>query len=1081
MRKMKKYRKNIVVFVVIFLTLFSNVSVVFANNVDFYNNSVAQEDKINFYNITMKHGLSSNLITDIYQDSLGYIWIGTEDGLNQYNGNVIIEYNYDSNDECRLTSTCITSINEDRYENIWVGTDNGLNIINRSENKVHKIDKNGSDHNTLSGYTITSIYKDSKDTMWVGTTNGLNMYDEENDKFIKYYSDGTDRSINDNYITDMEEDNYGYLWVSTTDGVGTIDLDNFDIKNRKNDNNTVHTYKIDKDNEGNMWSVSKNGIYQITAGKYELSNYSIDIGEKLKQDITRVLCDSKGNIWFGGLNGLIKYTPSDNATKIYQSGNNSSNYLLSNSIRCLYEDRNGVLWIGTDNGVSILNIEQQFSNKINNLFKKYNISGNSITSFLEDNENDLWIGTEQSGIIYFNVDKNTMTRFVYDENNENSLSSNTIKSIIQGQSGKILAYTEKGINIIDKLTGTINKYLEEEFQKVTFFNQELKILNDGKYNWIATDEGLYRGNNEKYEVVNYKKHFIESGIVNYIVSDIYQDENDENILWLAGGRNGGLIKFHKTKGVLKNYLSSSESNSLSYDSINCIQGDGNGNLWIGTEVGLNKFNIKEESFTRYCEDDGLGSNYINSIIIDNNKDVWLGTSYGLSKFIISENRFINFTEVDGLCGIQFNKRAVYKTKMGHLLFGTTKGVVSFHPNNIKEVVSKENKIVIDNLWVNKELYLGKKENIELKYNENNISIQYFFPDYSRIEGIIYLYKMDGINEEWVRSTREGYASYSTLNPGNYTFRVKASKSDGSLTEESSISFVIKKPFWKSDLAYCLYIIVIFLIILCSTYYVQILRALVDKQTKEISSQMEENKRLYERNIRNEKFKNDYFVNLSHELRTPLNIILSVLQLLNSLDKNGGVAKEKFDNYMNVIKKSSNHLLNIINDIIDSSKIETGAYKINKQENVDIVYLVEETALNMSDYINNKGIELIIDPEIEEMPICCDPKEIERCIINLIGNAVKFTESGGEIKVIIEEDNDVVRISVEDSGIGISKEDQEFIFKRFEQGKNSNSTQVSSSGIGLTLVKYIIELHGGHVTLESELNKGSKFTIILPTS
>ena len=219
--------------------------------------------------------------------------------------------------------------------------------------------------------------------------------------------------------------------------------------------------------------------------------------------------------------------------------------------------------------------------------------------------------------------------------------------------------------------------------------------------------------------------------------------------------------------------------------------------------------------------------------------------------------------------------------------------------------------------------------------------------------------------------------------------------------------------------------------------------------------------------------------MSHELRTPINIILSALQLLNSLEKSDRATKEKNLQYMEIIQKSSNNLLNIINDIIDSSKIESGTYKIDKQESVDIVYLVEETALNMSDYINSKGIDLIIDPEVEELSICCDSKEIARCVINLIGNAVKFTEEGGKIKVLIKEDNENVSISVEDNGLGISKDDQEFIFKRFQQGRNVNSTQVSSSGIGLTLVKYIVELHGGHVELESELNKGSKFTIVLP--
>ncbi|WP_294134110.1 sensor histidine kinase KdpD [uncultured Clostridium sp.] len=246
----------------------------------------------------------------------------------------------------------------------------------------------------------------------------------------------------------------------------------------------------------------------------------------------------------------------------------------------------------------------------------------------------------------------------------------------------------------------------------------------------------------------------------------------------------------------------------------------------------------------------------------------------------------------------------------------------------------------------------------------------------------------------------------------------------------------------------------------------------------LNNQLEENKRLSEEIIDKEKFKNNYFINLSHELRTPINVINSTVQLINSLNESKNVTNEKLNDYMNIISKNCNHLLKIINDIIDSSKIETGKYKINKENN-DIVYIVEEAALNMSKFIEEKGINLIIDPDIEEKIISCDETEIERCIINLLANAVKFTEEGGEIRIYIKEIKDNIEITVEDTGIGISKEDQEFIFKRFEQVESTEVTKVSSSGIGLTLVKYVIELHGGYIRLESEINKGSRFTIGLP--
>ena len=290
----------------------------------------------------------------------------------------------------------------------------------------------------------------------------------------------------------------------------------------------------------------------------------------------------------------------------------------------------------------------------------------------------------------------------------------------------------------------------------------------------------------------------------------------------------------------------------------------------------------------------------------------------------------------------------------------------------------------------------------------------------------------------------------------------------SINDELSNEYITTIFYVSIILVFCIYVF----------NYVKILQHLVNKKTMKLNNQLEENKRLSEEIIDKEKFKNNYFINLSHELRTPINVINSTVQLINSLNESKNVTNEKLNDYMNIISKNCNHLLKIINDIIDSSKIETGKYKINKENN-DIVYIVEEAALNMSKFIEEKGINLIIDPDIEEKIISCDETEIERCIINLLANAVKFTEEGGEIRIYIKEIKDNIEITVEDTGIGISKEDQEFIFKRIEQVESTEVTKVSSSGIGLTLVKYVIELHGGYIRLESEINKGSRFTIGLP--
>ena len=357
----------------VLFNLLIKYNVVYADKIEFCNESTVQENEINFKNLTVNDGLSSNLIKDIYQDSIGYIWIGTEDGLNQYNGNMLVKYSYENNTENSIASPHITSINEDRHKNIWVGTDYGLNIINRDRDKIIRIGAEEGKDSELSNGDITTIYRDSNDTMWIGTKYGLNKYDEVNNRFIKYYSDGSNSSITNNYITDLQEDDFGYLWISTIDGIAVMNLNTNSIYNSKNENDKLeYVYEIDKNCKGEIWISAKSGIFKVINIDYETGSFNVDIRIETESynNVTQLLHKSNGDIWLSEGNGLIRYIISSNKIKIY---NAAPNYLLSNSITCLYEDRSGVLWVGTNKGISILNIEQQFSNTINNILNKYGI------------------------------------------------------------------------------------------------------------------------------------------------------------------------------------------------------------------------------------------------------------------------------------------------------------------------------------------------------------------------------------------------------------------------------------------------------------------------------------------------------------------------------------------------------------------------------------------------------------------------------------------------------------------------------------------------------------------------------------
>ena len=423
---------------------------------------------------------------------------------------------------------------------------------------------------------------------------------------------------------------------------------------------------------------------------------------------------------------------------------------------------------------------------------------------------------------------------------------------------------------------------------------------------------------------------------------------------------------------------------------------------------------------------------------------------------------------------EFNGNSYFKTKKGEFIFGGINGFNLFIPDEV--VIKSSNlNIVFDDFKVN-----GKSiesiDNKVFKPSEKNIRVGFFLPDYKSMKNIKYYYTLDENEEKWI-PLPGNYVDLANLSSGDYELRIKSRGANGSFSDVKSVKFTILPAFWKSKQAILIYILIAILIFIHSRYKIKKLDEIVMKRTKQLSDEMEKNTELLNKVIELEIKKNNYFVNLSHELRTPLNVIYSTQQLIIELNKNG-ILKEKLDYYMDVIARNSKRLLKMINDIIDTSKIESGCYHLNITE-TDIVYLVEDSVLSLKDYIEGKGVTLIVDPEMEEKTINCDNDAIERCIINLVSNAAKFTEAGDSITVRIIEEKSQVKIEVIDTGIGIAEEYHETIFNRFNQIVDSNSEKNGGSGLGLTITRQIIELHNGKIYVESKPGNGSKFTIILP--
>ena len=1036
-----------------------------------------------FENISSDKGLSNEYVTSIFQDSKGYMWIGTKDGLNRYDGQNIKIYNCKSEDKKTLSSTYITDIEEDTDGNLWIATDYGLDFLVVDTDSIVRMRDLENDKYNLGSLKITSLLKSNYDEniMWVGTENGLIRIDIANKKVQAFYHDKDDsNSLTNSFITDLEEDEYGTLWVGTKQGVNIID-NNLKVNRNKNElfKNNLFIYHISRDNSDNLWISTKEGIIVYNKKEYEkgfvwiiddvIKEYNINKKKvsnvynttynEIELNNNFIFNDSKNNMWLSSSSGVVKIQADEYKIEKMKKNSNLKNSISSNVITCFYEDFNGTMWIGTDKGVNILNdnILLSYANKG---------QGKDIVSIVQQN-NYIWVATKFNGIYIYDLKNGNLVKRMYEESD-----FRYIKSLYNIDDKYIVIVTNKEIKYIDTEKNTYEEVLIEDG-----YNEELNYLyKNGKYIWVATTADFYCIEIDSKNRVYYSEYMKELGINPGRIKYILQDYKDENIIWL-GGIDVGLIKFHKDKGVIARYTNdSSNKNSLINNYINCMTFDNKGNLWIGSNIGLSKFDIKANRFTSYTTAEGLTNNFINSILINNDGNVWISTNEGLNKFDVKKQDFINFTQKDGLYGYQFNLNSSLKLENGNMIFGSTDGYTYFDPDDIKNYKKVENEVVIGDIFIGEDKVLYDGNELILGYKDKDLSINYFLPNYENINHITYEYMLEGIDSDWQYVDSRSRIDFKSLEPGKYTLKIRARGGHGELTKETSMNIRVKNPIWKTPLAYLIYIFITLALFIYIFNYVKILHHLVDQKTMKLNKQLEENKKLSNEIIENEKFKNNYFVNLSHELRTPLNVIVSTMQLINSFGRN--ITYEKTNQYMNIISKNCDNLLKIINDIIDSSKIETGKYKICKKNN-DIVYIVEEAALNMSKFIEENGLTLIIDPDMEEKTISCDETEIQRCIVNLLANAIKFTEEGGEIGVYIKEVENNIEITIEDTGIGISKEDQEFIFKRFSQVEGTGPINVSSSGIGLTLVKYIAELHGGDIRLKSELNKGSKFTIILP--
>ena len=794
---------------------------------------------IKFKQLSIEQGLSQSSINSIFQDSKGYIWIGTQDGLNKFDGYKFEVFKHHPLDSNSISHNWILDAFEDKYGHIWIATWFGLNKYNPKTEEYSRYFHIPDNRFSLSNNRPTTIKEDKNGNLWIATWGGgINYYDFETNRFYSYQNDPKDSlSLSSNFVRTINFDNNGILWIGTWNGLCSINPDSAinknDVKftryfNNPEDPGSISGNKvisIDVAKNGKIWIATMyNGISYFDKNSRKFTQYkhhSNDPKSISSNAINGVYEDSFGTLWIATQDeGLNRFIPEKTEFISYKSDYIRKTNLNSNKLTRLYEDKSGTLWIGTlTSGLNKLVLSsKKFSNFSHSQTNKNSLSGDLITCFYQDKSRYLWIGTQESGLNRYNPRTGKFKHYRHNPKNPKSISHNNIRSIAEDRFGNLWVGTFGGLNKLNSESGTFYHFKNDPNNPRSLCSNRIEaiLITKNDVLWVATsDKGLDRHalDSQKFEHFRFDPNDPTSLSSDYLLS-LFEDSIGN--LWI-GGFGGGLNKYNPTNNsfnCLRHHPS--RPNSLCDDMASCINEtkfNGLSTLWVGTSGGVSFMSLTDSSigkFNHLFEKDGLPNQHIYGILEDNSGNLWFSTNKGISKYTYP-HYFRNFDSGDGLPMDEFSSGAYYKGNDGQLYFGCTQGFVSFFPDSIKNS-SYIPPIVITNFELfsesktdqGEETYLSDKQlilqdEIVLSYSDNIFSIEFAALDYTAPKKNKYAYKLQGFKDDWIYTDAgKRFATYTNLDPGEYTFLVKGSNSDGIWNETgTSIRITITPPFWKT--------------------------------------------------------------------------------------------------------------------------------------------------------------------------------------------------------------------------------------------------------------------------------------------
>jgi ligand-binding sensor domain-containing protein/signal transduction histidine kinase len=1028
--------------------------------------SLAVAQPYYFRHYQVEDGLSNNAVVCCLQDSKGFLWFGTKDGLDRFDGNTFKIFRNDPEDSSSIGS-----------------------------NFIH------------------SLYADKNNRLWVGTDKGLFSYDETTESFTLLSTPFIEQ------VTDVTMDNKGNLWF-----ISNFTLFKYHVATKKifqfNIENYFEATSLCTLNDGSVW-VSTSGGFLKKYNDVANSFTSFDLFSHSPKTVSNwaepIYATSDGNILAGTSNqGVKQFFTATSTYKDILTYNADKTEIFA---RAFVQTSNEECWIATETGIYIYNLVNGSSSNLHKEYhNQYSISDNAVYAFCKDKEGGIWATTYFGGINYYPRQPITFQKYFPDKD-KNSITGNVVREVHEDKNGNLWIGTEDaGLNKLNSSTGLFKTFMPTGLKDAISYSNIHGILPAGDELWIGTFEhGLDVMDLKTEKVVrHYSKATDSNSLKSNFIYCLYQSAEGEimigttigayiynrakdnfseitgmplhmwyssilkdknGIIWGATYGNGVNFYNSNTKSSGNFTYDAKNKNSLSSDRINNLFEDSNNNLWFATEGGLCRFYPKTNSFKRYTTENGLPANFILSIAEDDNKNLWVSTSKGLVSFNMQTEKMNVYTRANGILNDQFNFSSAFKDSKGTMYFGSVKGLISFHPgkfvssNFAPSIYITGFQVNNKELSINKDGSLLKKsvsftDKIVLNYNQSTFSINFASLSYTAPEMSEYAYKMEGLGDEWtfLKTNRKVY--FTDLSAGTYTFKVKAAASNGSWdTKEAVLIIEILPPWWASTRAYGLYCL---MAVLLTFYIIRFYHLRVKEKNRRKIEQLEiaKEKEIYEAKMQ-------FFTNVAHEIKTPLTLIKGPLE---KVIRKAGETPEIKDS-LRIMEKNTERLVDLTNQLLDFRQTEINGFTLNfTRENIGEV--CEEIYTSFKPLAEQKDITLNIKLPLQQLYAFIDLDAFNKILTNLLSNAVKYAKSKAEIKIFaVGPADNMFTIEVKNDGYLIPPEMKEKIFEPFFRLKETEKQK--GTGIGLALSRSLTQLHKGLLGLKETEENMNVFFVSIP--